>query len=85
MAQEGEWAAYNLANDTAYFLPQTRRIEVLEELIHSTQSRLGIIDNLGINGADIHVREFMLRHQRMLGIGAEDANILRTMLEGARR
>jgi hypothetical protein len=56
-----------------------------EEVLHSTQSRLEIIDNLGINGADIHVREFKLRHQRMLGIGAEDANILRTMLEGARR
>lgn len=84
MAQEGEWAAFNLGNDTAYFLPQTRRIEVLEEVLHATQNRLGIIDRLGINGADIHVREFMLRHQRMLGISDADASVLRSMLNGAK-
>ncbi len=85
MKEAGEYAAYNLSNKTASFLPQPRRIEVLEEVLHSTQQRLGIIDELGFNGADIHVREFMIRHRKMLGIGEEDVNILKEMLENAKK
>ena len=56
------------------------KVEVLEEFLHGTQNRLGIVDKLGVRGAEIHVKEFMLRHQRLLGISAEDAKILEQML-----
>jgi len=56
------------------------RVEALEEFLHGTQYRLGIIDELGVQGAETHVKEFMLRHQRQLGISRDDAKILRQLL-----
>jgi large repetitive protein len=56
------------------------KVEVLEEFLHGTQNRLGIIDELGVQGAETHVKQFMLRHQRLLGICQEDASILQQML-----
>ena len=41
---------------------------ILEEFLHGTQDRLGIIDRLGENGAEIHVKSFMTRHRKMLGL-----------------
>jgi hypothetical protein len=52
---------------------------VLEEFLHGTQTRLGIIDRLGRAGAESHVKDFMIRHQRMLGLGAEDVRILQIL------
>ncbi len=40
----------------------------LEEFLHGTQSRLGIIDRLGVDGAEAHVRSFMWRHRNLLGL-----------------
>ena len=55
---------------------------VLEEFLHGTQSRLGIVDRLGTSGlgsAETHVKDFMIRHQRMLGLGDADVNLLKTL------
>jgi len=41
---------------------------ILEEFLHGTQDRLGIIDRLGENGAEDHVKNFMTRHRKMLGL-----------------
>lgn len=41
---------------------------IVEEFLHGTQSRLGIIDRLGQQGAEIHVKNFMSRHRRLLGL-----------------
>ena len=49
---------------------------VLEEFLPGTQQRLGVIDRLGRSGAESHVKDFMIRHQRMLGLGAEDVRRL---------
>lgn len=59
------------------------KVEVLEEFLHGTQFRRGIIDRLGVQGAEVHVKEFMLRHQRLMGITDQDAAILRQMMGGA--
>lgn len=56
------------------------KVELLEEFLHGTQYRIGVIDRLGVQGAEIHVKEFMLRHLRLLGIPPEDAKILQQML-----
>ena len=49
---------------------------VLEEFLHGTQSRLGVIDRLGPARADCHVKDFMMRHRSMLGLCDEDVEIL---------
>jgi hypothetical protein len=54
---------------------------VLEEFLHGTQQRLGIIDRLGRAGAEAHVKDFMIRHQRLLGLGAEDVSRLQRLKE----
>ena len=41
----------------------------LEEFLHGTQTRLGIVERLGIAGAEEHVADFMARHSRLLGLG----------------
>lgn len=72
-------AAYAESNKTIYLRLVARRIEVLEEALHGMQERLGLLDDLGCPGYETHVNEFMLRHQRMLGISDADASILRQM------
>jgi len=55
---------------------------VLEEFLHGTQQKLGITDRLGTSGmgsTETHVKDFMIRHQKMLGLGAEDVKILQTL------
>lgn len=54
---------------------------VLEEFLHGTQERLGIINRLGRGGAESHVKDFMIRHRRLLGLGDEDVDILRRLME----
>ncbi len=53
----------------------------LEEFLHGTQYRLGIIKRLGINGSETHVKDFMIRHRRLLGLGDEDVTILRQLMD----
>ncbi len=52
---------------------------VLEEFLHGTQSRLGIIDRLGQAGAEHHVKDFMIRHRVMLDLSDEDVGILQRL------
>lgn len=52
----------------------------LEELLHGTQHRLGIIKRLGVNGSEAHVKDFMIRHRRLLGLGDEDVHTLRQLM-----
>jgi hypothetical protein len=55
---------------------------VLEEFLHGTQARLGIVDRLGASGfgsAETHVKDFMVRHQSILGLSAEDVRILKIL------
>jgi hypothetical protein len=54
---------------------------LLEEFLHGTQHKLGIIDKLGRGGAEYHVKDFMIRHQKLLGLGAEDVEILQKLME----
>lgn len=53
----------------------------LEEFLHGTQHRLGIIKRLGVNGSETHVKDFMIRHRRLLGLGDEDVDILRQLMD----
>jgi hypothetical protein len=52
---------------------------VLEEFLHGTQHDLGTIDRLGRNGAETHVKDFMIRHKKLLGLGDEDVKVLQQL------
>ena len=53
----------------------------LEEFLHGTQHRLGLIRRLGISGAEHHVKDFMIRHQKLLGLCQADVEVLRRAME----
>lgn len=57
-----------------------RKVEVLEEFLHGTQKRIGLIDRIGVDAAESHVKDFMIRHYKLLGISREDVEILKKML-----
>lgn len=48
--------------------PDASKATVLEEFLHGTQSKLGIIERLGVAGAEKHVVDFMQRHAKLLGL-----------------
>jgi uncharacterized protein YukE len=52
---------------------------VLEEFLHGTQHKLGIIDRLGQAGAEAHVKDFMIRYKGLLGLSEEDVAILQIL------
>ncbi|QPH39432.1 fibronectin type III domain-containing protein [Pedobacter endophyticus] len=52
---------------------------ILEEFLHGTQHKLGIIDDLGRYNAEAHVKDFMIRHQKMLGLSDKDIAILKRL------
>lgn len=56
--------------------PDVRKIEILEEFLHGTQQKLGIIDRLGNYVSEIHVKDFMIRHQKVLGLSNNDIKAL---------
>ncbi|HWL09446.1 MAG TPA: RHS repeat-associated core domain-containing protein, partial [Planctomicrobium sp.] len=62
--------------------PNPSKAAVLEEFLHGTQHQIGIIDKLGRTGlgsAETHVKDFMIRHQKLLGLSKEDVRILQIL------
>ncbi|MEM7760463.1 MAG: hypothetical protein AAF298_20385 [Cyanobacteria bacterium P01_A01_bin.40] len=56
--------------------PDVLKIEILEEFLHGTQQKLGIIERLGNYASEIHVKDFMIRHQKILGLSNNDIKAL---------
>jgi hypothetical protein len=52
--------------------PNPSKAAVLEEFLHGTQHKLGLIDRLGPASAETHVKDFMISHQKLLGLSDED-------------
>ncbi|HDW8085029.1 TPA: RHS repeat protein [Escherichia coli] len=55
---------------------------ILEEFLHGTQEKLGIAEKLGrygLGSAETHVKDFMIRHKKMLGLSDEDVAILKIL------
>jgi hypothetical protein len=74
--------AASLGPDDVILRRNPSKAAVLEEFLHGTQHRLGVVDRLGTSGygsAETHVKDFMIRRQRMLGLGAEDIQRLQTL------
>lgn len=65
--------------DDILLRPNPSKAAALEEFLHGTQQRVGLIDRLGMAGAETHVKDFMIRHQKMLGLGVEDVSRLQKL------
>ncbi len=48
--------------------PDPRKIEVLEEFLHNVQEKIGLPGEMSISQLEVHVKNFMLRHRKLLGI-----------------
>ncbi|MDR1282581.1 MAG: hypothetical protein LBK99_17425 [Opitutaceae bacterium] len=59
--------------------PNPSKAAMLEEFLHGTQSKLGLTSRPGFN-AEAHVKSFMIRHQKMLGLSAADVEILQQLM-----
>jgi hypothetical protein len=77
----GSWynSAFNPTSGGYFFRRDARRIEVLEEFLHNVQEKLGMLD-LPYPRYEIKVKDFMIRHRRLLKISDNDAKVLRQML-----
>lgn len=51
--------------------------------MHGTQQRFGVITDLGEPIAEIRVKDFMLRHPRMLGLTENEAKVLQVLRNDA--
>ncbi|MCL2717112.1 MAG: hypothetical protein FWD68_21870 [Alphaproteobacteria bacterium] len=74
--------AANFGVEDIVLRPNPSKAAVLEEFLHTTQHKLGIIDRLGTCGlgsAETHVKDFMIRHQSMLRLDAEDVRRLQVL------
>ncbi|WP_335918972.1 hypothetical protein [Shewanella algae] len=79
----GAEASVSGVNNTHILLRENpSKAAMIEEFLHGTQSRLGITDRLGTSGlgsAETHVKDFMINHQKVLGLGDEDIQILKIL------
>lgn len=76
--QNAEGVAQGQFNTDILLRPNPSKVAVLEEFLHGTQNKLGIIKGTGTtNFAEWHVNDFMIRHSRLLGIGAADVELLK--------
>ena len=71
------------ANEIMILRPGPSKIAALEEFLHGTQTRLGIIpagistsDQVIVNAAEYKVKDFMIKHSSMLGLNSADTGAL---------
>jgi hypothetical protein len=55
------------------------KIAALEEFLHGTQKRIGLIEKIGEEVAEVRVKEFMLRHPRLLGLTDNELTVLESL------
>lgn len=61
--------------------PNPGKAAALEEFLHGTQMKAGVVDRLGVQRAEVHVKDFMIRHPQLLGLGADDIEALKQLRE----
>ncbi len=58
-----------------------RTTEAWEEFLHTIQERLGMRETMSRRELEIRARQFMVRHQRLLGISDADIQIVASELQ----
>ena len=76
--------AATFLNDELLLRTDPRAVEVLEEYLHNVQRRIGLCDIMQPWELEIRVKEFMVRHRKMLGISETDCQWLIDWLDLAR-
>src|SRR5262245_29489060 len=66
--------------DQIFLRPDPRKIELLEEFLHGTQFRAGLGRRRTAQSLEVHVKEFMIRHRRLLGLTDGDVRVLELLL-----
>lgn len=61
-----------------------RKLEVLEEYLHNIQKKIGLTDEMWPSQLERHVKEFMLRHKKLLGLSDADVKWLEDWLKAAK-
>ncbi len=61
------------------------KVALLEEFLHGTQWKRQLIQQKGIGWAEVAVKDFMLRHRKLLGICEADVSILQALRDDAQR
>lgn len=60
--------------------PNPSKAAILEEFLHGTQKKIKMIEKSSdIAYAEYHVKDFMIRHKKLLGIGDQDVEILKKL------
>lgn len=61
------------------------RVALLEEFLHGTQQKIGLLDipEMPRHLPEIHVKDFMLRHSKMLGLTENEITLLEELKERA--
>jgi RHS repeat-associated protein len=63
--------------DQRMMLPQNpKQLAVLEEFVHGTQAKIPKLDSVTGYAREIHVKDFMIRHRKLLGLTEEEVGIL---------
>lgn len=73
-----EGVAQGPNNSQILLMPNASKITVIEEFLHGTQNRLGLLGqgSASINFGEWHVKDFMIRHKTILELSEADVNIL---------
>ncbi|MDQ5936748.1 MAG: hypothetical protein QG574_4084 [Cyanobacteriota bacterium erpe_2018_sw_21hr_WHONDRS-SW48-000092_B_bin.40] len=58
---------------------EPRKIQILEEFLHSTQRKLGLTEELATPMLEVHVKDFIARHHKLLGLSANDLAVIEAM------
>ncbi len=61
--------------------PEAKKITALEEFLHGTQARIGVTQKVPREIVEYRVKDFMIRHSQMLGLGENDVLILEALRE----
>ncbi len=76
-------ASYTYTIDGKHIItlpPNAPKIAALEEYLHATQKKLGILDRAEHpTMPEVEVKDFMIRHSRMLGLTENDVQVLETL------
>lgn len=67
--------------DLIILRPQASKISVLEEFLHGTQRGIDKLKDAERVILEVHVKDFMIRHRKLLGLSDTDVEILEAMKE----
>ncbi len=69
-------------NDDIFLIENGPKIAALEEFLHGTQRKLPTLAKIEDVILEIDVKDFMVRHRKLLGLSNNDVKVLEALKEG---